>query len=147
MDFEGDHYLIRKPLGLNNNSVIDNVLDSNDDDATLNQTNKNGGLDPNEVLPIKNCTRAAILELPPDGLTRDERQHGWIVIHLLLACYCFWLLATICNEYFVPAIEAMCCSEFNFVLINGNPNGIKPSLFFFFFFFFFLKQHLIWMKM
>lgn len=77
----------------------------------LNATERTAS-DPNEV-PIKNCTKAAILELPPDGLTRTERQHGWIMIHVLLACYCFWFLATICNEYFVPAIEAMCSSKLN----------------------------------
>lgn len=56
----------------------------------------------------KNCTNASILELPSDGLTRAERKQGWVIIHLLVACYCFWFLATICDDYFVPAIENIC---------------------------------------
>ncbi|XP_055301926.1 sodium/potassium/calcium exchanger 3-like isoform X2 [Sitodiplosis mosellana] len=60
----------------------------------------------------KNCTNAAILELPSDGLTRDERKQGWIIIHIALACYCFWFLASICDDYFVPAIQSI-CSGFN----------------------------------
>ncbi|XP_055698635.1 sodium/potassium/calcium exchanger 3-like isoform X2 [Phlebotomus papatasi] len=57
-----------------------------------------------------NCTPAAILEFPSDGLTREQRQSGWIAIHVILVCYLFWLLAVVCDEYFVPAIESMCDS-------------------------------------
>ncbi|XP_028900222.2 sodium/potassium/calcium exchanger 4-like [Zeugodacus cucurbitae] len=57
---------------------------------------------------IANCTAPAILEFPTDGLTRAERQHGWITLHILLALYCFWLLAVICDDYFLPAIELIC---------------------------------------
>lgn len=52
------------------------------------------------------------MELPSDGFTRAERQRGWVIVHLLLACYCFWLLATICDDYFVPAIETMCSCKY-----------------------------------
>nr|XP_014086568.2 sodium/potassium/calcium exchanger 4-like [Bactrocera oleae] len=55
-----------------------------------------------------NCTAPAILEFPTDGLTRTQRQHGWITVHILLALYCFWLLAVICDDYFLPAIELIC---------------------------------------
>lgn len=58
--------------------------------------------------PGRNCTPAAIFEFPSDGFTREDRRHGWIVVHLLIACYCFWLLAIVCDDYFVPAIELMC---------------------------------------
>lgn len=56
----------------------------------------------------RNCTPAAIFEFPSDGFTREDRKHGWITVHLLIACYCFWLLAIVCDDYFVPAIELMC---------------------------------------
>lgn len=59
----------------------------------------------------KNCTRAAILEFPSDGLNRNQRRHGWIALHILIACYCFWLLAIVCDDYFVPAIGVMCFSK------------------------------------
>lgn len=71
-----------------------------------------------EILPDnteheqKNCTKAAILELPPDGFTRAERKQGWIIIHILLACYCFWFLASICDDYFVPSIQSICSGKF-----------------------------------
>nr|XP_032526511.1 sodium/potassium/calcium exchanger 4-like [Danaus plexippus plexippus] len=55
-----------------------------------------------------NCTPAAILEFPSDGLTRFQRQHGYILIHCVLAIYCFLLLGTVCEQYFVPAIEIIC---------------------------------------
>ncbi|CAH2985430.1 unnamed protein product [Chilo suppressalis] len=56
----------------------------------------------------KNCTPAAILEFPPDGLTHKQRRSGFIVIHCILAIYCFLLLGTVCEQYFVPAIDMMC---------------------------------------
>ncbi|XP_023310200.1 sodium/potassium/calcium exchanger 3-like [Anoplophora glabripennis] len=55
-----------------------------------------------------NCTPAAINEFPPDGFTRQQRQHGFVVLHALLACYLFTLLAIVCDDYFVPAIKKFC---------------------------------------
>ncbi|XP_055388382.1 sodium/potassium/calcium exchanger 3-like [Condylostylus longicornis] len=57
-----------------------------------------------------NCTNSTINEFPSDGLTREQRKNGWIILHILLACYCFWLLAVVCDDYFVPAIDLMCSS-------------------------------------
>lgn len=62
--------------------------------------------------PKFNCTPRAIYEFPPDGLTKTQRQMGMIIFHLIISCYCFWLLATVCDEYFVPSIEDMCRSNF-----------------------------------
>lgn len=31
-----------------------------------------------------------------------------IVIHVVLACYCFWMLAIICDEYFIASIHIFC---------------------------------------
>ncbi|XP_068619547.1 sodium/potassium/calcium exchanger 5-like [Battus philenor] len=56
----------------------------------------------------RNCTPAAILEFPPDGLTRLQRKSGFVLIHCVLAVYCFLLLGTVCEQYFVPAIETIC---------------------------------------
>ncbi|XP_004929869.1 sodium/potassium/calcium exchanger 4 [Bombyx mori] len=56
----------------------------------------------------RNCTPAAILEFPSDGLTRFQRQHGFILLHCFLALYCFLLLGSVCEDYFVPAIEIIC---------------------------------------
>ncbi|XP_053624240.1 probable sodium/potassium/calcium exchanger CG1090 isoform X2 [Plodia interpunctella] len=56
----------------------------------------------------RNCTPAAILEFPPDGLSRMQRQQGFILVHCVLAVYCFLLLGTVCEQYFVPAIDMIC---------------------------------------
>lgn len=141
--FLGEHYHIRKPLGLkeininnreNNKdellptptttkstpnifSIKENLSNTPTPESKINIIPSIDGsnitIEQNEI-PLKNCNKPAILELPSDGFTRKERQQGWIIIHLLLACYFFWLLATICDDYFVPAIEAMCCSKLFF---------------------------------
>lgn len=55
-----------------------------------------------------NCTPAAIHEFPSDGLTREDRRHGWVLIHVMLSCYLFIFLAVVCEEYFVPSIKKIC---------------------------------------
>ncbi|KAF5269163.1 hypothetical protein FQR65_LT02463 [Abscondita terminalis] len=55
-----------------------------------------------------NCTPPAINEFPSDGFTRQQRQSGWILIHVFLACYAFVLLAIVCDDFFVPAIKKLC---------------------------------------
>lgn len=65
-----------------------------------------------------NCTPAAILDFPPDGLTRDERRSGWIVVHVLIACYAFWLIAIVCDDYFVPVIDSLCESAWSSRLVE-----------------------------
>lgn len=57
---------------------------------------------------VKNCTPAAINEFPPDGFTRRQRQNGAVIVHALLCCYLFILLATVCEEYFIPAVKKFC---------------------------------------
>ncbi|KAL1498367.1 hypothetical protein ABEB36_009177 [Hypothenemus hampei] len=57
-----------------------------------------------------NCTPAAINEFPSDGLTREQRQQGWVIIHVILACYLFVFLAVVCDDYFVPCIKKLCDS-------------------------------------
>lgn len=59
-----------------------------------------------------NCTPPAINEFPWDGFTREQRQHGWVILHVLLACYLFILLAIVCDDYFVPAIKKICDSKY-----------------------------------
>lgn len=56
----------------------------------------------------KNCTPAAINEFPSDGLTREQRKHGWVMLHVSLACYLFIFLAVVCDDYFVPSIKKLC---------------------------------------
>lgn len=103
--FFQDTYRSRKILAIND-VPIDTLNQTKKLAYGLSTTTANGTN--NELSTGKNCTNAAILELPSDGLTRAERKQGWVIIHLLIACYCFWFLATICDDYFVPAIENIC---------------------------------------
>jgi len=68
----------------------------------------------NPVPEESNCTRPSILSFTPDGFTvrtgGADRKTGRIVLHVLLSCYCFWLLAIICDEYFIASIEIFCQS-------------------------------------
>lgn len=59
-----------------------------------------------------NCTPPAINEFPPDGLTRQQRQAGFIIIHFVIAIYLFLLLAIVCDDFFVPSIKKICDSEY-----------------------------------
>ncbi|XP_043265765.1 sodium/potassium/calcium exchanger 3-like [Colletes gigas] len=66
-------------------------------------------LEPVTLAPEKmNCTSPAIKEFPSDGLTREQRQSGLIVIHFLIAIYMFLLLAIVCDDFFVPSIKKIC---------------------------------------
>ncbi|XP_017764843.1 PREDICTED: sodium/potassium/calcium exchanger 3-like [Eufriesea mexicana] len=55
-----------------------------------------------------NCTPPAINEFPSDGLTREQRQSGFIIIHFVIAIYMFLLLAVVCDDFFVPSIKKIC---------------------------------------
>jgi hypothetical protein len=59
-------------------------------------------------LPGVNCTLPSITEFPPDLFTLAERREGWLAVHFLASVYVFYVLALVCDEYFVPSIEAIC---------------------------------------
>lgn len=40
------------------------------------------------------------------------KLQGFIVIHCVLAIYCFLLLGAVCEQYFVPAIDIICEREY-----------------------------------
>jgi hypothetical protein len=61
--------------------------------------------------PVQNCTPPAIFDFPSDGFTRVQRQRGWVVLHIMVACYCFWLLAIVCDDYLVPVLDSLCTCE------------------------------------
>ncbi|KAG8506175.1 Sodium/potassium/calcium exchanger 1 [Galemys pyrenaicus] len=43
-------------------------------------------------------------EYPPDLFSVEERQQGWLVLHIFGMMYVFVALAIVCDEYFVPAL-------------------------------------------
>lgn len=79
-----------------------------------------------------NCTPLAIKEFPHDGLTRQQRQAGFIIVHIVIVIYLFLLLAIVCDDYFVPSIKKICKSEYT-SLTEGSfsiHTCNMPSLFF-----------------
>ncbi|XP_046421271.1 sodium/potassium/calcium exchanger 4-like isoform X1 [Neodiprion fabricii] len=60
------------------------------------------------LLGTANCSAPAIQEFPPDGFTREQRQHGFVAIHFAIASYLFLLLAVVCDDFFVPSIKMIC---------------------------------------
>jgi hypothetical protein len=46
------------------------------------------------------------------------KKNGRLAAHVLFSCYCFWMLAIICDEYFIASIQIFCQSitirNFNF---------------------------------
>ncbi|KAM4829766.1 sodium/potassium/calcium exchanger 1 [Thomomys bottae] len=43
-------------------------------------------------------------EYPPDLFSVEERQQGWVALHIFGMMYVFVALAIVCDEYFVPAL-------------------------------------------
>ncbi|CAO2634605.1 Sodium/potassium/calcium exchanger 1 [Lemmus lemmus] len=43
-------------------------------------------------------------EYPPDLFSVQDRQQGWVVLHIFGMMYVFVALAIVCDEYFVPAL-------------------------------------------
>jgi len=44
---------------------------------------------------------------PEDAFTKDQRSSGGFILHLMGSCYMFCLLALVCDEFFVPSLEAI----------------------------------------
>ncbi|XP_039280930.1 sodium/potassium/calcium exchanger 4 isoform X1 [Nilaparvata lugens] len=47
-------------------------------------------------------------EFPDDIFTDYQRKHGAILFHILVALYCFIIIAIVCNDYFLPSVECIC---------------------------------------
>uniref|UniRef100_A0A672H423 Sodium/potassium/calcium exchanger 1 n=1 Tax=Salarias fasciatus TaxID=181472 RepID=A0A672H423_SALFA len=46
-------------------------------------------------------------EYPQDLFSVEQRQQGWVVLHVLGMTYMFVALAIVCDEFFVPALEVI----------------------------------------
>ena len=47
----------------------------------------------------------AYLEFPPDAFNNDQRQHGGLILHLIMVLYMFLALAIVCDDYFVTSLD------------------------------------------
>lgn len=59
------------------------------------------------TIPCKNATRS-IDDFPPDFFTDDQRRHGAVIFHFLVAFYGFVFIAFVCNDYFLPSVFCIC---------------------------------------
>ncbi|CAH1717086.1 unnamed protein product [Chironomus riparius] len=50
----------------------------------------------------------AIYESVQNGTNAVKKSSSRIIAHILVSCYCFWMLAIICDEYFMASIHVFC---------------------------------------
>ncbi|KAI8430892.1 hypothetical protein MSG28_001018 [Choristoneura fumiferana] len=72
------------------------------DPTDVNPTNSHG------YLQGRNCTPPAIDDFPAELFSESQRQHGAVVIHILISLYLFIALAVVCDKFFVPAVDRIC---------------------------------------
>lgn len=46
-------------------------------------------------------------DFPEDFFSVEQRQQGWVVLHVIGMVYMFAALAIVCDEFFVPALEVI----------------------------------------
>lgn len=56
----------------------------------------------------RNCTPPAIEQFPPTILPPWFREHGGLIIHILIAMFTFLGLAIVCDDYFVSSLDRIC---------------------------------------
>ena len=83
----------------------------------INNTSKNESGDPiisskttTVIEDDRMCThsKGAIEEFPEDIFTQEQRMRGGILLHILITCYMFGLLAVVCDHYFVLSLYHIC---------------------------------------
>lgn len=60
-----------------------------------------------------NCTPPAIDQFPPPLLPRSFREHGGLILHILIAIFTFLGLAIVCDDYFVSSLDRICEGQLN----------------------------------
>ncbi|XP_036347320.1 probable sodium/potassium/calcium exchanger CG1090, partial [Rhagoletis pomonella] len=58
--------------------------------------------------PKRNCTPPAIEQFPQPLMGKWARQHGGLIIHIIVAVFTFFGLAIVCDEYFVASLDRLC---------------------------------------
>ena len=54
------------------------------------------------------CVRPDIEQFPRSLFGQKARRHGAVLMHFLVALYMFIGLAIVCDDYFVPSLQALC---------------------------------------
>lgn len=47
-------------------------------------------------------------QFPRPNMSQKTRQHGGIIVHIIVAIYMFIGLAIVCDEYFVASLDRIC---------------------------------------
>lgn len=55
---------------------------------------------------------SAINESVQNSTDAVKKNSSRIIAHVLVSCYCFWMLAIICDEYFMASIHVFCHSMY-----------------------------------
>lgn len=74
----------------------------------LNVRNEPTPDEPNELKG--DGARLVTIKFPSDRLMRAKWKILRTVFQVLASCYCFWMLAIICDEYFIGSIDVLCQS-------------------------------------
>ena len=66
---------------------------------------------PEEKEENVSCIPPAVTQFPSPGFNKKSRQHGAVIIYILVAVYMFIGLAIVCDDYFVPALTRVSDGE------------------------------------
>ncbi|XP_022178299.1 sodium/potassium/calcium exchanger 3-like [Myzus persicae] len=96
----------------------DNVATEDHSNSTSTARPVVNYLDPGKDFTIENFKNSSptkcpnihrsIDEFPSDFFTEEQRRHGAIVIHLILAFYGFLFITFVCQDYFLPSVLYIC---------------------------------------
>ena len=50
----------------------------------------------------------AFHEFPTDAFSNIQREHGALIVHMLVVVYMFAALAVVCDDYFVTSLDKIC---------------------------------------
>ncbi|GFQ91373.1 hypothetical protein TNCT_338731, partial [Trichonephila clavata] len=60
---------------------------------------------PRSSSDVLECVPPAIHEFPEDIFTQEQRQNGFVILHLVATIYLCLILAIVCDQFFVPTLE------------------------------------------
>ena len=97
------------------NSQDTNSIQSQHDLITQNNNIRSGTFAQPEEMNYDGSQ--AVLELGinesvQNGTNAVKKNSSRIIAHVLVSCYCFWMLAIICDEYFMASIHVSCHSMY-----------------------------------
>ncbi|XP_046422704.1 sodium/potassium/calcium exchanger 4-like [Neodiprion fabricii] len=64
--------------------------------------------DTTEVTTSENCTERSFYDFPTDLFTRAQREQGAAALHFFAGVYAFFMVALVCNDYFLPSVDCIC---------------------------------------